>query len=63
MEAVICGREIILPEEIKTWSKKAEVIQTGDIILIMQHERETLKGIMKGKFKKSSVELVRELRE
>ncbi|NCN65078.1 MAG: LemA family protein [Candidatus Altiarchaeum hamiconexum] len=29
----------------------------------MQHERETLKGIIKAKSKKSSAELVRELRD
>ncbi|ODS38488.1 hypothetical protein BEH94_08895 [Candidatus Altiarchaeales archaeon WOR_SM1_SCG] len=63
MEAIIKGREIILPEEIKTRSLKADVIQSGGVILIMPNERESLRGVMKGKSKKSSVELVRELRD
>lgn len=63
MEAIIKGRKIILSKEIKTHSKKADVIQSENIILIMPRERESLRGVLKGKFRKSSVELVRELRD
>ena len=44
MEAAIANNEIILPEGIKMRSKKAEVIQTEDLILMMPHERESLRG-------------------
>jgi hypothetical protein len=63
MEAIIEANEIILPEKIRLHSKKADVIQSEDFILIMPRERELLKGIVRGRSKKSSVELVREIRD
>jgi virulence-associated protein VagC len=62
-EAIVKGNEIILPKEIKFPSNRAQVIKIGEMLLIKPIERESLRGIIKGKFNRSAVELVRELRD